>query len=106
MITEADVYQTEALKTLKTDLGDKKLLYLTGKLAEEAAEVLGPCFKHAIHGKPIDSEHIKKELGDVCFYLAAIANHFDLKLSEVMTANIEKLRARHGESYNHTYYIT
>lgn len=37
---------------------------------------------------------VKKELGDVLFYITAIANDLDLTLQEVFDCNVEKLTAR------------
>lgn len=39
-------------------------------------------------------EKLKKELGDVLWYLAEISRQAGLNLSEVASANIEKLRTR------------
>jgi NTP pyrophosphatase (non-canonical NTP hydrolase) len=39
-------------------------------------------------------EEIKKELGDVLWYVSQVAHEFDLKLDVVATDNIEKLISR------------
>lgn len=41
-----------------------------------------------------DVEAIKKELGDVLWYLAVLADELGLKLSEVADANLKKLKDR------------
>jgi len=51
-------------------------------------------------------EEIKKELGDVLWYLAQIATELDLSLDEIAQTNVEKLGSRekrnklHGEGDN------
>lgn len=41
-----------------------------------------------------DRQEIKKELGDVLWYLAACADEFDLQLEDVAQAVIQKLTSR------------
>lgn len=41
-----------------------------------------------------DKESLVKELGDVLWYLTAIANHLGVTLSEIMDKNSKKLLAR------------
>jgi NTP pyrophosphatase (non-canonical NTP hydrolase) len=104
-IEALDTYQQEVLVTTNKSLTpDMAKLYTCGKLCEESAEVLGPIFKHIIHGKPLNPEDVKKELGDALFYIGWIADIFGFKLSDVATENIRKLRERHGNSYNKEYY--
>ena len=45
-----------------------------------------------------DRMNIRKELGDVLWYIAQIASDLDLRLESVAIANVEKLRVRkeHG----------
>ncbi len=39
-------------------------------------------------------EDIKSELGDVLWYLAAVATEFDISLTEVASGNLQKLASR------------
>jgi NTP pyrophosphatase (non-canonical NTP hydrolase) len=45
-------------------------------------------------------EEIGNELGDVSWYLAALAAKSDLKLSGIMQQNIDKLKERYPDGYN------
>jgi NTP pyrophosphatase (non-canonical NTP hydrolase) len=65
-------------------------------LAGEAGEVCDLIKKNAFHDKPYKREDLLKEFGDVLWYLYAIIDHTGFTVEEVMIANIEKLRARHG----------
>ena len=46
-------------------------------------------------------EAIKKELGDVCWFVAEIATILDLKLEDVMQGNLDKLASRKARGVIH-----
>ncbi|MGN7478988.1 nucleoside triphosphate pyrophosphohydrolase family protein [Solibacillus silvestris] len=69
-------------------------------LTGEAGEV-GDLIKKAVfHDHVIDQVEIKKELGDVLWYLAQIATSAGLSLEEVATENIEKLKRRYPDGFS------
>lgn len=72
--------------------------YYTGKLNGEAGEVAEIVFKaFRDEGGYMSPERLKaleKELGDVLWYVARIANQAGLDLERVMQANIDKLMSR------------
>ena len=74
-------------------------------LSEEAGEVSGK-FAKAVRDANgiIDGERreaIKKELGDVCWFVAEIATILDLKLEDVMQGNLDKLASRKARGVIH-----
>ena len=69
-------------------------------LAGEAGEVADLVKKQIFHQQGIDRLKMKKELGDVLWYVAALCTEFDLTLEEVMQHNIDKLKARFPEGYS------
>ncbi|MFO0203276.1 MAG: nucleoside triphosphate pyrophosphohydrolase family protein, partial [Alphaproteobacteria bacterium] len=69
-------------------------------LPEEVGEVLGSIKKAEFHGHTTSSESIKKELGDVLWYVACIAHWYGYTLSDVATENIEKLRRRYPDGFS------
>lgn len=70
-------------------------------LAGEAGEFNDMLKKHVFHGKDLDMEHLKKELGDVCWYIALACEAFGWDLDEILQKNIDKLSARyHGGGFN------
>lgn len=78
--------------------GDTIAAYPALGLAGEAGEVCEQ-IKKAMrddHGKltPQRRSALKKELGDVLWYLAALAHEMDFSLSEVARANLDKLADR------------
>jgi len=66
----------------------------------EAGEVVELIKKAVYHGHKIDQEDIKKELGDVVWYVVNIARLAGINFSEVAAANIEKLKARYPEGFS------
>jgi NTP pyrophosphatase (non-canonical NTP hydrolase) len=69
-------------------------------LAGEAGEVCDLLKKVHGHGKPYDGDQLKKELGDVLWYLANLADAHGFTLSEVAQANVDKLRARYPVGFS------
>lgn len=107
-------YQIESRKTATYPEVGAGFVYPTLGLIGEAGEVAEKV-KKLFRDKDIltaktvsddDIEEIKKELGDVLWYLAQIATEFNLDLDNVATSNIEKLRSRlerqtlHGDGDN------
>ena len=74
-------------------------------LAEEAGEVVGK-FAKAVRDTNgvIDDERreaIKKELGDVCWFVAELSTILDLQLEDVMQGNLDKLASRAARGVIH-----
>lgn len=69
-------------------------------LTGEAGEVADLVKKGIYHRQGLDHEKLKKELGDVMWYLSALADHLGMSLAEIMQANIEKLKVRFPEGYD------
>lgn len=77
---------------------DRLLLGALG-LGGEAGEVIDLIKKHVFHGKPMDEAHMKLELGDVLWYIQLLCTWYGWSLSQVMEANVEKLKARYPDRY-------
>lgn len=90
-------YQANAKLTART--GEGSLANWGLGLAGEAGEVIELIKKHCFHGKPLDRENLRKELGDVLWYISAICTEVGLELSDVAEANIDKLFARYPNGY-------
>lgn len=69
-------------------------------IAGEAGEVCDLLKKFCFHGHELDKEKLIKELGDVLWYTATIANTAGLKLEDIAIANIEKLKARYPDGFS------
>lgn len=68
-------------------------------LSGEAGEVADLIKKGIFHQQGLDQEKLKKELGDVLWYVAALCTELGFSLEEVMSHNIDKLKARFPEGY-------
>ena len=89
-----DKYQYEAsLTALPTA---QRLEYLIPGLAAEAGEVAGDYAKFIRDETSVADLHFKlhKELGDVLWFVAQIAEHLNFDLSDIAEANIRKLQDR------------
>jgi NTP pyrophosphatase (non-canonical NTP hydrolase) len=97
-VTDLDDYQRQSRQTWSLIQTDHPIAYPTLGLANEAGEVAGKVKKifrdHQGEVTPEDREALKQELGDVLWYLSQICSELDLTLSEVASANLEKLFSR------------
>jgi len=92
-VNALDDYQKECLK-LAIFPKDKALVYLGLKLAGEAGEVAEKIGKNIRDGGQLDDLGLAKELGDVMWYIAVLAEHLGYDLSEIADINIKKLNDR------------
>lgn len=74
--------------------GSDRFLENTLGLVGEAGEIAEKVKKQIRDGKLVAGDDIIKELGDVMFYVTAIANYFDSDLDEVLQRNVDKLNSR------------
>jgi len=94
-------YQNLSKRTMNSDQTYKEELSNYGLgLAGECGEVCDLLKKSLYHGHKLDIEHLKKELGDVLFYLTAIATKEGLTLEEVANVNVEKLMKRYPNGFS------
>ena len=94
-------YQKLAMKTLNPNLEEKDIL-INGVmgLCGESGEVIDIVKKWLAQGHDLDRDKIIKELGDVAWYIAEIAHVLGVPLEEVLTKNIDKLKARYPEGFS------
>lgn len=69
-------------------------------LAGESGEVLDMVKKWIFHDSELDKDHLKKELGDVMWYVAMICHSMGFDLDDVMQTNIDKLKARYPGGFD------
>ena len=69
-------------------------------MSAEAGEFTEVVKKIFLQGKPYNEEnvfHMKRELGDLCWYLAQACMALDTNFDEVLQMNYDKLSARYPE---------
>jgi len=94
-----NLYQTLAKQTDQYNPATRLMALLAG-LADEAGEVNGAWSKHLRGDEAYKTDEqlrdaIKKELGDVLWFVAMIADEIGISLSDVASANIAKLKDRY-----------
>ena len=86
------------------DANVSQLLTAALGLSAEAGEFTEVVKKIFLQGKPYNEEnvfHMKRELGDICWYLAQACMALDTTFDEVIEMNVDKLEARYpGGSFN------
>ena len=91
-------YQRDARVTGLVVAMDHPIVYPTLGLVNEAGEVAGKVKKifrdHQGVVTQADRDALTLELGDVLWYLAELCTQLDIRLDDVATSNIEKLRGR------------
>lgn len=98
-----DEYQKEALVTAMFSGDELKdlshwTLGITGEAGEIAEKVKKIIRDSNGHVNDDTKKEIIKEMGDVLWYLAVLAEHLGYNFDEVGKANIAKLRDRHARN--------
>jgi NTP pyrophosphatase (non-canonical NTP hydrolase) len=69
-------------------------------LAGETGELIDLLKKKIFHGHTVPEEKIISELGDVLWYVAALAESLGVPLDYVAQANVAKLRKRYPDGFS------
>ncbi len=94
-------YQSAVKRTMTLHSSfDSALSNYSMGLAGESGELIDILKKHLYHGHELDKIKAFKELGDVCWYIAALAQVLGLTLEDIMGANIIKLQQRFPNGFN------
>ena len=87
-IAELEVQEANVPQLLTAALG----------LTAEAGEFTEIVKKILLQGKPYNADnhyHMKRELGDICWYIAQACMALDTSFDEIIEMNVEKLKARY-----------
>ena len=91
-------YQQAALRTAAPKDKLNEVFHLVLGLTGEAGEIAEKTKKIVRDKKSdfsqLDLDDLTKELGDVLWYVAVLADHFDIPLADVADKNIAKLADR------------
>jgi NTP pyrophosphatase (non-canonical NTP hydrolase) len=98
---EANEYQELALRTAAPvpDMRRQLIAAALG-LCGESGEFADMLKKAEFHGHALDQEALRKELGDVLWYVALACDALELQMADVMEANIAKLRLRYPDGFS------
>ena len=83
---------------VEQDADVPRLLTAALGLTAEAGEFTEVVKKIILQGKPYNNEnvfHMKRELGDICWYIAQACMALDTTFDEIIEMNVDKLKARY-----------
>ena len=83
---------------LEDDCNIPPLITAAFGLTAEAGEFTEVVKKIILQGKPYNEDnifHMKRELGDICWYLAQACMALDTSFDEIIEMNVDKLKARY-----------
>ena len=87
-------YQDKARQTAVYPKTNPSWIYPMLGLCGETGEIAEKLKKVIRDGNPIDKDALKKELGDVLWYIANLAYELGLDLENIAQTNIDKLFSR------------
>lgn len=95
----ANEYQKLAARTINKKLYPEDLEFhaLFG-MVSEVGEIYG-IFQKTYQGHGFDSKHVRKELGDLLWFIAEYCTVMDWNLGDVMQENIDKLKQRYPDGF-------
>ena len=102
---EAFVYRVQELEG--QGFSSERLLTASVGMCAEAGEFTEIVKKIVFQGKPVNEDnlfHLKRELGDIMWYVAQACMALDISLEEVLDRNIEKLSKRYPAGTFDAYY--
>ena len=99
-------YMADAMRTFTRKPGEELSSALNAAcfalgLAGESGEVADLIKKGIGHGHDVPLDKLTSELGDVLWYVAAVAKCYGLTLEEVAAYNVAKLRKRYPDGFSH-----
>lgn len=93
-------YQILASRTINKNLTpDKWEKHALHGMVSEVGELHG-IYQKEYQGHKIDEKHLKKELGDLLWFIAEYCTANGWELDEIMELNIEKLKERYPDGFS------
>ena len=95
---DSDVLQERISELVLGGADVSHLLTAALGLAAESGEFTEIVKKIILQGKPYNEDnvfHMKRELGDICWYIAQACMALDTTFDEIIEMNVEKLKARY-----------
>lgn len=95
---EGNIYQALAARTISCKNSVDMLYHALHGMVGEVGEIHS-LFQKEYQGHKLDNEHLKKETGDLLWFIAELCTSQNWELEEVMNLNIEKLKARYPKGF-------
>lgn len=92
-------YQRLAARTMSNTLNKNDCIYhalhgMVGEIGE-----IHSIYQKNYQGHNIDEEHLKKEVGDLMWFIAEYCTAMDWKLEDIVQMNIKKLKNRYPDGF-------
>lgn len=92
-------YQELAARTINPELNNEQAMYhalhgMVGEIGE-----IHSLYQKVYQNHEMDYGHVKKELGDLLWFIAEFCTAMCWDLDDVMESNIKKLRARYPDGF-------
>lgn len=100
---EGDIEYGDKVNARMTSTEGQRGIHACLGLATETGELVDAIKRYIRYGKPVDAVNIKEEFGDICWYMALIADQYGFTFEDAMNSNVEKLlkkRYKNGFSEN------
>ena len=95
----ANEYQKLAARTINEELMNwQQELHALHGMVGEIGEIHS-IYQKAYQGHDASDEHLKKEVGDLLWFIAEYCTANDWNLEDIMQINIDKLKARFPEGF-------
>ena len=94
----SDVFTVRLRELYSEGLPVERLLTAAVGMSAESGEFTEIVKKMIFQGKPVNEEnlfHLKRELGDVMWYVAQACMALDTSFDEIVEMNVEKLKKRY-----------
>ena len=93
-------YQKLACRTINYDLYIAEIvLHALHGMSSEIGEIHS-IYQKSYQGHKADEEHLKKEVGDLLWFIAEYCTAYGWNLEDVMQQNIDKLIARYPDGFD------
>lgn len=97
---EMNEYQILASRTINKDLHPTQIKrHALHGMVGEVGEIHS-LYQKVFQGHAFDRQHLKKEIGDLLWFIAELCTAYDFTMSDVADSNIEKLRQRYPEGFD------
>ena len=94
----SDAFTVRLRELYSEGLPVERLLTAAVGMSAESGEFIEVVKKMIFQGKPVNEEnlfHLKRELGDVMWYVAQACMALDTSFDEIVEMNVEKLKSRY-----------
>lgn len=99
MSLTANEYQKLAARTINPDLKSVEMSYhalhgMSGEVGE-----INSIYQKVYQGHKMDEKHLKKEVGDLLWFVVEYCTAMGWELEDIMLMNIDKLNIRYPEGF-------